>query len=210
MAFPKKYLNDNEAVVLERNPHIWYLAKPFFAMLATAAVGVAAAQFINPTSGNTNGWISWATLVLPAVGFLWFVKLYTQWRTTNFVITTDRLIYRHGVVAKKGMEIPLERINNIASNQSFFERILRVGDLQIESGGEDGKQIISNVSKPFEIQNRIYAEVERSKARDLDRAAGARTLSVPEQIEKLAELVTKGVVTQVEFDAKKSQLLDKI
>jgi Short C-terminal domain len=59
------------------------------------------------------------------------------------------------------------------------------------------------------LKSRI-AEVERSKARDLDRAAGARTLSVPEQIEKLADLVTKGVVTQAEFDAKKSQLLDKM
>ena len=210
MGFPQKYLNDNEAVVLERNPHIWYLAKPFFAMVATGALGVVAAQLINPTDGRVNGWISWATLLLPVLGFLWFLKLFTQWRTTNFVITTDRLIYRHGVVAKKGMEIPLERINNIASNQSVFERILRVGDLQIESGGEDGRQTISNVSKPFEIQNRIYAEVERSKTRDLDRAAGARTLSIPEQIEKLADLVTKGIVTQAEFDAKKTQLLGQM
>ena len=210
MAFPQKYLNDNEAVVLERNPHIWYLAKPVAAFILAAALGAAAARLINPGNGTVNGLISWAALVLPVLCLFWFAKMFMQWRTTNFVITTDRLIYRHGVVAKKGMEIPLERINNIASNQSIFERILRVGDLQIESGGEDGKQIISNVSKPFEIQNRIYAEVERSKARDLDRAAGVRTLSVPEQIEKLADLVTKGVLTKAEFDAKKTQLLDKM
>ena len=121
MAFPKKFLNDTEAVVLERNPHIWYLAKPFMAMMVAAAAGIAAALLINPVKGDVNGWISWATLILPALAFLWFVKLFTQWRTTNFVITTDRLIYRHGVVAKKGMEIPLERINNIArlSRQRF-------------------------------------------------------------------------------------------
>jgi hypothetical protein len=41
----------------------------------------------------------------------------------------------------------------------------------------------------------------------MDRMAGRRQLSVPEQIEKLDELRQKGVISQAEFDAKKAQLL---
>ncbi len=36
------------------------------------------------------------------VSGLWFGLRWTKWRTTNFVVTTDRLIYRSGVVAKAG------------------------------------------------------------------------------------------------------------
>ena len=66
------------------------------------------------------------------------------------------------------------------------------------------------MKKPFHVQNEIYRQIERTHGRDMDRMAGRRELSVPEQIEKLAELRDKGLLTPAEFDAKKTQLLDKI
>jgi len=69
-----------------------------------------------------------------------FVRRYLMWINTNFVLTTDRLIFKQGIVAKKGIEIPLERINTVFFHQTVFERMLRAGDLSIESGGESGKE----------------------------------------------------------------------
>ena len=43
-----------------------------------------------------------------------------------------------------------------------------------------------------------------------NRMAGRRELSVPQQLEKLDELRQRGVISQAEFDAKKSQLLDRM
>jgi uncharacterized membrane protein YdbT with pleckstrin-like domain len=209
MAFPTKYLNENEAIVLERKPHLWFLVGPLGLVFGSIVLGVIAGNFINP-KGDANGYVTWATLVVPVIATIWLVAKWVQWTNTNFVLTTDRLIYRHGVFSKKGMEIPLERVNNISSSQTFSERILGAGDLLIESGGEGGQQRFSNVKRPFEVQNKIYQEIERTKARDMDRMAGRRELSVAEQIEKLGDLVQKGLLTQAEFDAKKSQLLDKI
>ena len=51
---------------------------------------------------------------------------YAQWFTTNFVITSDRVIFRMGVFAKHGIEIPLERVNNVIFHQSILERMLGV------------------------------------------------------------------------------------
>lgn len=210
MAFPRKFLNENEDIILERHPHVWALMGPASLLIVGIAGGVAAAQLLNPGRGDWNGYISWATLVVPVLALLWLLKKLIVWRSTNFVVTTDRLIYRHGVIAKKGMEIPLERINNISSNQSFFERVIGAGDLLIESGGENGQQRFTDVKKPFVVQNLIYKEIERTKARDMDRMAGRRELSIPEQIEKLAELAEKGVLSPAEFEAKKAQLLEKL
>ena len=209
MAFPRKYLHDSEEIILDRKPHLWFLVKPVLAVIGALVVAIAAGNFINPDN-NANKWITYAGVVLVVLALLWLLEEFLRWRTVNFVVTTDRLIYRSGLFAKQGKEIPLERINDISFKQSVWERIIGAGDLLIESGGEQGQQRFYNVTKPFHVQNEIYRQIERTHGRDMDRMAGRRELSVPEQIEKLAELRDKGLLTPSEFDAKKTQLLDKI
>ncbi len=144
---------------------------------------------------------------------IWFGARYAAWATTNFVVTTDRLIYRHGVIAKHGIEIPLERVNTVFFSQSLFERILRSGDLVIESAGERGQQSFSNVRNPSAVQNEIYRQMEDNENRKFDRigarAAGADH-SIPAQIRELDELRRQGVLSEDEFARKKQQLLDRM
>ena len=204
MAFPPKLLNDREEVVLDLNPHWWFFAGPLAALVVTIAVTVAVMVLDLPD------WLWFTVLALTALNLLWLLARLAKWATTNFVVTTDRLIYRSGVLAKKGLEIPLERVNNIHFNQGIFERMLRSGDLLIESGGERGQQAFSNIRRPAMVQNEIYRQMEAAQARDQDRMAGRRELSIPEQIDKLDELRSRGVISQAEFDAKKTQLLDRM
>ena len=204
MAFPPKLLNDNEQVVLDLHPHWWFFAGPMATVVLTIAAVIAVMVLDLPD------WLFFGLAGLLALNTLWLLARLAKWATTQFVVTTDRLIYRSGVLAKKGLEIPLERVNNIHFNQGVFERMLRSGDLLIESGGERGQQAFSNIRRPARVQNEIYRQMETAAARDADRMAGRRELSIPEQIEKLDELRSRGVITQAEFDAKKSQLLDRM
>src|SRR5688572_20851971 len=122
MPFPRKFLNDDEDIVLDLHPHWWFLVGPVVAVLASSA----AAVFLGRTDNTALGI---AGLVLMAAALLWLLVRYLKWRTTNFVLTTDRLIHRAGVLAKQGREIPLERINDLTVNQSIFERMIRAGDV---------------------------------------------------------------------------------
>ena len=201
MPFPRRLLNDGEDVVIDLHPHWWFFAGPALATVVLSA-GVLLTRNID--------WLPVGLLALDVIALLWFVGRYLRWVTTNFVVTTDRLIYRSGVLRKQGREIPLERVNDISFNQSIFERLIRAGDLMIESGGERGQQLFTDISRPSAVQNAIYREIERAAARDADRMAGRRELSIPEQIEKLDELRQRGVITNAEFDAKKAQLLDRL
>ena len=76
--------------------------------------------------------------VLLAVG--WLLLRYARWHTTSFVITNDRVIYRSGFLSKRGIEIPLERINAVHYEQTLLGRLVGSGDVVIESGGEFGQQ----------------------------------------------------------------------
>lgn len=207
MPFSRKLLNEGEEVVLDLHPHWEYYIKSGVAFAVALLIGVYMLA---------NGWEGPSlavagVLVLGALG--WLGVTYARWATTNFVITSDRLIYRHGVLSKRGIEIPLERVNTVFFSQTILERVLGSGDLVIESAGEQGRQSFSNVRKPSAVQNEIYKQMEANENRKFDRiGAGGRPSaeSIPDQIAKLDQLRQQGVLTQAEFDAKKQQLLDKM
>lgn len=204
MAFPTKLLNEGEVVVLDLHPHWWFLTPPVSAVIVTlvATVGVAAATKVTA--------LKLALVALLLITVVWLVVRYLRWVTTNLVLTNHRLVHRTGIVAKSGREIPLDHINDISYRQHFFERLIGAGDVVIESAGRDSQEVFEDLPHPGRIQNEIYRQIDESKQRTADRAAGRRDLSIPEQIEKLDELCRRGVITQAEFQAKKAQLLDRL
>jgi uncharacterized membrane protein YdbT with pleckstrin-like domain len=200
--FPRKLLNEGEDIVLDLHPHWWFFTKPVVAVVVTVVAAIVL--------WDTHDVVRWLLLAALLGSIAWLAVVYAKWATTNVVLTTDRLIHRVGVLGKQGKEIPLERVNDIAVHQTFFERMIGAGDVTIESGGERGQQIFTDIPKPFLVQNAIYTEMERAKDTDAARAAGFREASIPEQLEKLDELRQRGIISQAEFDAKKAQLLERM
>jgi uncharacterized membrane protein YdbT with pleckstrin-like domain len=206
MPFPKKLLNEGEEIVLDLRPHWWFLVGPAAALVVT----VVASILLISVHGFLHDYGLWVTTGLAVVSLLWFAGRYWRWTTTEFIVTSDRLIRRDGIFAKNGKEIPLERLNDISYHQTAFERIIGTGDLMIESAGKSGQEVFPDLPKPGLVQNEIYRQIELMKTRDADRMAGRRELSVPEQLEKLDELRQRGIISQAEFDAKKAQLLERM
>lgn len=202
MPFPRKYLNEGEEIILDLRPHWFYLAGPVSGLVAALVVAILVR--------HVSYFVLFPVLALALVALLWFLGRYGKWVTTNFVLTSDRLIYRAGVTSRQGREIPLERINDVSFHQSLFQRVLGAGDLLFESGGERGQEQFGSFAHPQDIQNEIHRAIEAAAARDADRMAGRRELSPLEQLEKLDELRQRGVITQAEFDQKKAKLLDRL
>lgn len=216
VGFDKKLLNENEEVLLDLRPHWWFITPSAVTLLATVIIAVAAVVLDAPAILN---YVLVGVVVLAVFGLVW---RYMRWTTINFVITTDRLIFRSGVISKRGIEIPLERINTVFYAQSIFERMVGSGDLTVESAGEGGQQHFDNVRRPQRIQQEIYRAIEINKnqgfaamARAHVEATGAvaggdRPLSIPEQIEQLDQLRLRGVITEQEFQTKKADLLKRM
>jgi len=204
MAFPKKYLNDAEEIVLDLRPHWFFLVGSTAALIGALALAVWVSQVVDAD------WALFPALALVVVALIFFLRRYAEWFTTDFVLTTDRLIYRKGILSRQGKEIPLERLNDVSYSQSIFQRILGAGDLLVESGGERGQSQFGHFADPQGIQNEIHRAIEAAAARDADRMAGRRELSPLEQLEKLEELRQRGVISQAEFEVKKAKLLDRL
>jgi len=207
MPYPKKNLNSNETIALDMHPHWWYFAQPAAALVGSIIIGIVVAWKVD--SGTARDAASIAVYVLLVITALWLIGRFLKWLTTNFVITSQRIIFRQGVFAKSGIEIPLERVNNVNFNQGIFERILGAGDLLIESGGEDGQQRFTDIRHPDKVQNLVHAQVETLVQQRAGYAGQSKVAGtdVADQLERLEGLLQRGTITPEEFAAQKAKLL---
>jgi len=205
MPYPKKLLNEFETVALDLHPHWMFFAEPVLALLGSVAVGVAGWALLDGDGEKAVLWVALAAVIVTTV---WLIARYAKWSTTNFVITSDRLIFRSGVLAKRGIEIPLERVNNVIFSQTVFERMLGAGDLVIESAGNDGQQKFTDIKHPERVQKLLHAQMESNEQRTYQGVRDAASTDVATQLEKLEGLLERGSITPEQFEAQKAKLLD--
>ncbi len=213
MPYPRKLLNDGEELALDLRPHWWYFSKH----IATGVPLFVLGGFLVSVG---NGWLLAIWGVLAVVWAGWLGLKYLEWNFTHFVVTDDRVIFRTGVLAKRGVEIPMERINNINFHQGIWERIIGAGDLDIESAGKDGQSHFDDVWHPDGVQQELYRQMESNAKKragwanqgtaPAPAAPVSPSASIPEQLHQLAELRDRGVITAAEFEAKKAQLLERM
>lgn len=219
MANPDLRLRTHEELILDLHPHWWYFAK--------AVIGVVLAVLLGTWALTVGwGWLNIGAALLIFASLIWLGERYIRWVSTHFILTSDRIIWLEGVVAKKGIEFPLQRINTIFFSQRIFERILGLGDLKIESASESGTQIFEDIKSPGKVQHEIYAQMEANENRGLDKLGDRLTAqataaatppppappaqTVADQIAALHQLKESGALTEAEFEAKKAELLGRI
>jgi membrane protein YdbS with pleckstrin-like domain len=213
MPFPKRLLVPGEELVLDLRPHWIALALPG---LAAAAVVIVGFWLMSKADGAV------VLVVLAGMAILlvaYPLRRLIWWLTSYFVVTSDRLIHREGWIAKHSFEIPLEAINDVRFAQGIFERIIGAGTLVVQSASESGREEFKAIRNPEDVQKTIYHQGEMNQQR-MFRPAG--TPPVPEpprpsgpplapstvtELERLADLRAKGVLTEAEFQAQKARIL---
>jgi uncharacterized membrane protein YdbT with pleckstrin-like domain len=194
LTFPRRLVHDNEEVLLDAHPHWWQLVGPTFGTV----VLVGGCTAISLVWSGAPRWSRWALLGVGAVAVCWFLGRLARWRATELVLTTRRVIYRRGVVSRASREIPLSSVQDVSFAQSFGERMIGKGRLWVQSAGVHGEEPIQDVRRPAVVQGLINRAIEESRREPAD-AAGPERPSVPEELDRLAELHRRGVITDREF-----------
>jgi uncharacterized membrane protein YdbT with pleckstrin-like domain len=171
MPYPDKLLAEDEEVVRHLHPHWLTLFWPVVWLLVV--VGGASFGMAVVPAGRQQGVFRMLVLALALVLLLTVVLVpVLRWRTTHYVITTHRLLFREGILARRGRDIGLSRITDVSYRQSLWERIINSGTLTIESAGEGGATVLKQIPDSEGVQQLLNLMVEEDADRRAQESAG--------------------------------------
>jgi len=210
MAYPERLLTEDETIISQFRPHWRMLLIPVLWVVA----GIVAVWLIyrvppdNPTIDLITAGIV-AVALIPAA-----IIPFVSWWFTGYILTSERLITRNGILSRSGIEIPLENINDVMFSQNLFERVLKSGDLLIESAGEGGQSQFSDIPHPEDFQSLLYKTRElrtRGESKSAPTAPNvSRDTDPMDKLERLTQLHRDGVISDEEFAGKRQQFLDEL
>jgi membrane protein YdbS with pleckstrin-like domain len=164
--YPDKLLAEDEEVVRHLHPHWLTIFWPVVRFLLIVGAASFGAGLIPP--GRQQGIFRMIVLALALILLLTVVLVpLLRWRTTHYVITTHRLLFREGILARRGRDIGLSRITDVSYRQTLWERIINSGTLSIESAGEGGPTVLGRIPDSDGVQQLLNHMVEE----DADRRA---------------------------------------
>jgi membrane protein YdbS with pleckstrin-like domain len=159
VAYPDDLLSENEHVVVHNHPHFKMLIVPYFFLIVTLGLGIWLGIL---GQGAAAPWDMVSEIAVAVVGVVLIVWLFfvpfVRWRTTHFIVTTDRLIAREGVVKRTGIDIPLSRINSVQFEHGLLDRVFGCGTLIIESASDEPLRF-EDIPKVERVHTIIYREV---------------------------------------------------
>ena len=206
-------LKKDEKVLLIIRHHWLQLVMPFFLWIV---VSTLSAIFVGPSYPSAALIIILMAAIYPLV--VYFIWIHNIWAVTNL-----RVIDEGGFFTRYAKESPLDKINNIEYDQSFWGRILGYGTVDIQTAAEMGETSYRMIHHPKLLKDTITRAQEDYKAMQVNKQADqlAKAIAghvgttrptetmVADELKKLFDLMQAGAITQEEYIAQKNKLLSR-
>ena len=150
MAISKDLLNEGESIVISTRTHPKALLLPILALVVLLAIGVVVQNAVE------QGTVTKAVWIVMAIGVVWFVvRPVLIWLTATYTITTKRLITREGLISRRGHDIPLLRISDVAYDMGPIDRVLKCGTLVISDASTHGQVELHDIPEVEKVQHQL-------------------------------------------------------
>src|SRR3954451_20316698 len=137
-------LHPGEEILFDGHPS-WRATLGFYVVgfVAAVAAGILAGVIADTTVGVTVLVVAFAAVVL--VGLV-------RRLGTHYLVTTERLRIRRGILARRVQQTQLDRVQNVNTDQSLFQRVLQIGTVDFDTAGTDDSDFtFHGIANPDEV-----------------------------------------------------------
>lgn len=161
MGYPENVLAQDERVVIHRHPHWKRLISAVLVLIVISAIAAFGVGFVSQSNWSQTA----RNVVFGVIALIWVIVVgwlsllpFLSWLTTHFVITDRRVMFRHGLLTRSGIDIPLARINSVEFRHGLLDRMFRTGVLIIESASQDPLEF-KDIPRVEQVHSLLYHEV---------------------------------------------------
>nr|WP_246390321.1 PH domain-containing protein [Nocardioides soli] len=148
-------LNDGESVVIDTRTHVKALLWPLILLVVLLAVGT----YVQVQWDQRVAYVVWAIVAVAVVW--WVLRPVIVWATASYTFTDRRLITRSGVLVRRGHDMPLARISDIAYEFGLIDRMLGCGTLLISDASTHGTIKLHDIPRVEETQRKVNEMLQR-------------------------------------------------
>ncbi|HEX7587359.1 MAG TPA: PH domain-containing protein [Anaerolineae bacterium] len=215
MGYVETLMGKNERIIIKTRQHWMVMANSIVGTVMMAlviiviGVGLVAAGVLGPLVLPVS-LLGLLLLLIPA-GL--FMRDYLTWWNEEYMITNRRVVQAEGVMNKRVIDSSLEKVNDVVLDQSFLGRLLDYGDIEILTASEIGVNKLHMISHPVAFKTEMLNQKEALGSDEHFGSHGTGAIGqgdVPTIIAELDALRKQGVLTEEEFQQKKTQLLSKM
>jgi uncharacterized membrane protein YdbT with pleckstrin-like domain len=157
-------LTEGEHLVLRLHPHWKTVLRPVLLLALIVAAVIAALLFLPGSVDKPAVRVGIGVVaVIAAIAFT--AVPFLRWRTTTYELTNRRLRLRSGILTRSGRDFPLARISDVSFSHGVLDRILGCGRLVVESAGEHGQLVLTEIPRVVDVQAQLFQLVEDEQAR---------------------------------------------
>jgi uncharacterized membrane protein YdbT with pleckstrin-like domain len=153
VAFNRKLLNEGEHVVVSTRTHIKALLIPAIWLIVLAGAAGYASSFPRGNAKPLLLTVIWAVALLALI--LLTLKRFLNWLTTSYTVTNRRIITRTGILSRRGHDIPIPRISDVAYEHGLIDRMLGCGTLVISDASERGTVRLPDIPQVEQVHLQI-------------------------------------------------------
>ncbi len=200
----QEVMGENERILLVTRQH-WSVLFGHI-LLEIILMIMLTAGVIAFTSNYPNAFFGFILVLVPLVGMLRDILL---WYSREYMVTNRRVVQISGILSKNIVDSSLEKVNDVKMSQSFLGRIFDFGDIEILTASELGVNLFKTIGEPIKFKTAMLNAKERLGLDEMGLTARPGN-DIPSMIEKLDHLRKRGILSDEEFQQKKSELLAKM
>jgi uncharacterized membrane protein YdbT with pleckstrin-like domain len=157
-------LSEGEHVVLRLHQHWKTVLGPLLILAATVVGLLAVLLFVSAARDSGPARIALAVVAVVILMIL-VARPLLRWRTTSYELTNRRLRLRAGILTRTGRDFPLSKISDVSFSQGLLDRVLGCGRLVVESPGERGQLVLTEIPHVQYVQATLFQLVENEQDR---------------------------------------------
>jgi uncharacterized membrane protein YdbT with pleckstrin-like domain len=227
-SYLESMLGEHERIIYVTRQHWFLLVSSILLEIVLIIIILAAAITAGVLADGYTLIIAVAGFALMLIPVGSMVKDILQWTNHEYIITNRRVIQVQGVFDKTVTDSSLEKVNDVKLTQTALGRVFDYGDVEILTASEIGMNVLKKIESPVRLkiamlnakqalengESRVgadlpYAPVAKQAPVAAVQPEALKMTDLPDLLAKLEGLRQQGVLTNEEFQQKKTELLKK-